>query len=200
VNILRNRIGILGGSFDPIHVGHLILAESACEAFSLDKVYFMPCADQPLKPDQVLAPGRVRKEMIQAAISDNPQLGLLDVELVRGGVSYTVDSLEELAVMFPDQDRYFLTGADKLHELHRWKDIGRIGALCRLGIFSRPGSDLVVPDNIPANLHISFAKDNRQFDVSSREIRLRVAEGRSIRYLVPGAVEEIIMKCHVYGA
>jgi nicotinate-nucleotide adenylyltransferase len=193
----RNRLGILGGSFDPIHVGHLILAEQACEEFDLDQVYFMPCADQPLKPRTSAASGQIRKAMILAAIEDHPGFGLLDIELVRGGVSYTVDSLEELSVQFPDFDRYFLVGADKLSELPCWKDLHRIGELCFFGVFPRPGTWLTPPD-LPANLRMYFAQTTREFDVSSSEIRRRVAEGRSIRYLVPKQVENMIFAQKLY--
>lgn len=193
------RLGIFGGSFDPVHIGHLILAEQACDALHLDMVYFMPCADQPLKPGQASASGELRKDMLACAIEGNERFGILEVELQRGGTSYTVDSLEEISARFPGQRLYFLTGGDKLAELHRWKHLSRIGELCGFAVFPRPGSRLEVPDKLCENLHIQFAGDGRHFDISSSEIRRRVAEGKSIRYLVPRGVERIIYDRHIYG-
>lgn len=196
----ERRIGVLGGSFDPIHMGHLILAEAALEVFALEQVFFMPCASQPLKPGAAHADEAARKQMILSAIEGHPQFELLDIELERGGVSYTVDSLEEIRGRFPDRTIYFLIGADKLRELVQWKDIGRVVALCRFGVFPRPGEPLSVPAGLPAAIDVAFAPYGRQIEISSSELRHRVAEGQSIRYLVPGGVEMIIAERHLYGA
>jgi nicotinate-nucleotide adenylyltransferase len=195
----ERRIGILGGSFDPIHIGHLILAESAQECFELDTVYFMPCADQPLKPGAACASGAMRKKMILSAIEGNPRLGFLDIELERGGISYTVDSLEAIQVMYPGQVLYFLIGADKVAELPLWKDIERVVALCRFGVFPRPGVEIAA-DRAPEGAKLVFAPYGRNVEISSSEIRRRVAEGQSIRYLVPDSVGMIIAERHLYGA
>jgi len=196
----ERRIGILGGSFDPIHMGHLILAETALEAFELERVFFMPCADQPLKPGAASASGAMRKHMIESAIEGHLRLGLLDLELERGGVSYTVDSLEAIHAKFPGYVVYFLIGADKLGELQHWKDMVRVVTLCRFGVFARPGEELRVPEHVPADAVFAFAPHARQIEISASEIRHRVAEGLSIRYLVPDGVEMIIAERHLYGA
>lgn len=197
----ERRIGVLGGSFDPIHIGHLILAESALEAFELEKVCFMPCADQPLKPGAAHADGEARKQMILAAIEGHPWFELLDIELERGGCSYTVDSLAEIRIRFPGYVVYFLIGADKVDELVHWKDIGRVASLCRFGVFPRPGVNIsAVIEQAPDDLVLEHAPVARQIDVSSSEIRHRVAEGQSIRYLVPGGAEMIIAERHLYGS
>ena len=194
----EHRIGILGGSFDPVHIGHLILAEAALEAFELEKVFFMPCADQPLKQDGAHANGDARKEMILSAIEGNPWFDVLDIELERGGISYTVDSLQEIQTRYPDRVVYFLIGADKVTELVEWKDIARVGALCRFGVFPRVGAETPPRSTLPDPVVLEYAPAGRQVDVSSSEIRRRVAEGQSIRYLVPAGVEMIIAERHLY--
>jgi len=196
----EQRIGILGGSFDPLHIGHLLLAESALEAFELEQVYFMPCADQPLKPGGAGADGQMRQRMIESAIEGHPQFGLLDLELVRGGTSYTVDSLAGIRQRFPDVTVYFLLGADKLGELRQWREIGRVVQLCRFGVFPRPGQTRPDPADLPAGAVIEYAPYARQIEISSSEIRRRVAEGQSIRYLVPDSVAMMIAERHLYGA
>ena len=196
----ERRIGILGGSFDPIHIGHLILAESALEAFELEQVYFMPCADQPLKQRGAHADGDMRRRMVETAIEGNPRFEILAIELERGGASYTVDSLEEIRRTFPDCTAYFLIGVDKLPELVQWKDIARVVGLCRFGVFPRPGEALPGAAELPSGVMIEYAPYGRQIEISSSEIRRRVAEGQSIRYLVPDGVAMIIAERHLYGA
>ncbi len=195
----ERRIGILGGSFDPIHIGHLLLAEAALEAFELEQVFFMPCADQPLKPGAAHADADARKQMILSAIEGHPCFELLDIELERGGCSYTVDSLEEIRSRYPEYVVYFLIGADKVEELADWKDIRRVGTLCRFGVFPRPGAGVATRETAPDNLVLEYAPAARRVEVSSSEIRHRVAEGQSIRYLVPDGVEMLIAERHLYG-
>lgn len=195
----ERRIGILGGSFDPIHIGHLILAETALEAFELEQVFFMPCADQPLKPGAAHADGEARKQMILSAIEGHPFFAFLEIELERGGCSYTVDSLEEIRTRYPEYVVYFLIGADKVGELAEWKDIHRVASLCRFGVFPRPGAGGTSLAVSPDNLVLEYAPAARRFEVSSSEIRHRVTEGQSIRYLVPDGVEMIIAERHLYG-
>ncbi len=196
----ERRIGILGGSFDPIHIGHLILAEAALEAFTLETVYFMPCADQPLKPGLAHADGDSRTQMILSAIEGNPAFAFLDIELARGGSSYTVDSLDEMRTRCPEYVVYFLIGADKVMELKQWKDIDRVASLCRFGVFPRPGVGSSRIDAEVHNLVLEYASSARRIEVSSSEIRHRVAEGQSIRYLVPDSVGMLIAERHLYGA
>ncbi len=195
----ERRIGILGGSFDPIHIGHVILAETALEAFELEKVFFMPCADQPLKPGAAHADGEARKQMILSAIEGHPRFELLEIELERGGCSYTVDSLEAIRTRYPEYVVYFLIGADKVEELAEWKDIRRVGMLCRFGVFPRPGAGVATRETVPDHLVLEYAPAARRVEVSSSEIRHRVAEGQSIRYLVPDSVGMIIAERHLYG-
>lgn len=201
----RERLGIFGGSFNPVHTGHLLLAQTALEQFGLDRVLFVPCAVQPQKNPRLLAPAEQREAMLAAAIMDNPRFDLLDIELRRGGVSYTVDSLRELRPLYPQADFLFMIGADTLTELHGWKDIGTILELCSFIVFARPGYDLAalrpemlkLPPPWPERLLRNICSV-RQMDISSSDIRHRVAEGLNIRYLVPQQVEMIIMERHLY--
>ncbi len=201
----RERIGVLGGSFNPVHNGHLLLAQSALEQFELDRVLFMPCAVQPHKSPGTLAPAVLRETMLEAAILDNLSFDLLDMELRRGGVSYTVDSLRELHARHPRSDLFFLVGADTLTELHAWKDIDTVLDLCSMAVFARPGYDVHALEPAMLRLTSPWAErllanicNVRQVDISASDIRHRVAEGLSIRYLVPQPVEMIIMEHHLY--
>ncbi len=201
----EERLGVFGGSFNPVHWGHLLLAQQALEWFNLDRILFMPCAVQPHKSQHPPASAACRKAMLEAAIMDNLNFDLLDIELRRGGVSYTVDSLNEIRALHPSAELYFLIGADTLLDLHGWKSIYRTLELCRFAIFGRPGIDLraIRPEALkldppwPERL-LANAFTTRQIDISSSDIRHRVAEGMSIRYLVPQMVEMIIMEHHLY--
>jgi len=202
-NLPPARLGIFGGSFNPVHLGHLLLAQTACEQFDLDRVLFMPCAVQPHKQPRTLAPAEQRLAMVEAAIMDNPAFELLDIECRRGGISYTVDSLRELNQLYPGDELHFMIGTDTLLELHGWKDIGTVLALCRFIVLARPGYDVPVPGRLrlpapwPDRLLENVCRV-RQVDISSSDIRHRVAEGMGIRYLVPQSVEMMIREHHLY--
>jgi len=201
----RERIGVFGGSFNPVHNGHLLLAQTALEQFDLDRILFMPCAVQPHKSAVALAPADLRETMLEAAILDNLSFDLLDIELRRGGISYSVDSLREIRDLHPQADLFFLIGADALTELHGWKDIYTLLDMCTFAVFARPGYDeqafrpeaLKLNPPWPERL-LRKVCHARRIDISSSDIRHRVAEGLSIRYLVPQAVEMIIMEHHLY--
>lgn len=201
----RERLGILGGSFNPVHNGHLLLAQTALEQFDLDRILFMPCAVQPHKPPAALAPASLRETMLEAAILDNLSFDLLDIELRRGGISYSVDSLREIRALHPQAELFFLIGADTLPDLHGWKDIYTLLDRCTFAVFARPGFDeqAIRPEALelkppwPERL-LQKVCCARRIDISSSDIRHRVAEGLSIRYLVPQAVEMIIMEHHLY--
>lgn len=194
----ERRIGILGGSFDPIHIGHLMLADTALEVFELEKVYFMPCADQPLKAGGAHAGEDARKAMVLAGIEGHPGFSFLGIELERGGCSYAVDSLEEMHKRYPEHVLYFMIGADKVAELPQWKSVERLASLCRFGVFPRPGGHADNKLACEHGIQLDYAPYARQVEVSSSEIRHRVAEGQSIRYLVPDSVGMIIAERHLY--
>jgi len=199
----KNKLGILGGSFNPVHSGHLILAQTALETYELDQVLFVPCARPPHKDPGMLLPGQVRMEMLEAALEGDPRFETCSVELDRGGVSYAVDTLTELTADFPDSDFYFIIGDDTLVELYLWHRIHDLLPLCTFVTFAREYDSPIRPEALhldppwPERL-LANVTLGRRFDVSSSDIRHRVAEGMSIRYLVPDAVDMYIAEHHLY--
>jgi len=199
------RIGVLGGSFNPVHIGHLLLAQSALESFELSKVLFMPCHIQPQKDPTMLASPEHRTAMLERAIMDNLQFALLDIEIVRGGPSFAVDSIREVRKLYPGTEIFFIIGADTLNELHLWRDVYTLLEMCTFATFSRPGcdvldlreEDLKLAPPWPARL-LKTVTRGRVVDISSSDIRHRVAEGMSIRYLVPPLVEMYVTEHRLY--
>jgi len=201
----RAKIGILGGTFNPIHVGHLILAQAAVEHFDLDRVMLIPCATPPHKTPTRLAPGEHRLAMIEAAIESNPFFEVSDLELKRSGLSYAVDTVSALTEDRPDSELYFIIGSDMLQQLHEWHNVYDLLSLCRFITFLRPGhgiadlspADILLDPPWPERL-LRDVTSGRQLDISSTDIRYRVAEGLSIRYLVPQEVEIYIAEHGLY--
>jgi len=188
---LLKKIGILGGTFNPVHTGHLILAQDALEQFGLDRVLFIPCAHPPHKTPYRLAPASHRIGMLKAALNGDSRFAVSDMEIKRGGVSYSIDTLRELRRMFPKSVLYFIIGADSLTELHSWRKVGEIQKLCIFIAMGRPG--YVVRSSSNVRLF-----KGHLVEISSSEIRKRVAEGRRIRHLVPKAVERYIRSRCLY--
>ncbi|MCA9190443.1 MAG: nicotinate-nucleotide adenylyltransferase [Planctomycetales bacterium] len=199
------RIGILGGSFDPIHLGHLLIAEIARDTLHLDQVRFMLAAISPLKQDRPPTSDQGRLEMLQLAVAGNPAFQVDDRELRRGGVSYTVDSLRELHVEIPDAELFFLMGADSLVEFHRWKEPEAICQLSKVIVLLRGGQPK--PDIVLLERYLGHAATEPdelfltlpQLEISSSDIRQRVESGRSIRYQVPACVEAYIQAHSLYS-
>lgn len=186
------RLGVYGGAFDPPHLGHLVAASDACDALGLDRLLWVPSAVHPLKAVGTAA--SVRLEMVRAAIEGDPRFAADDLELRRTGPSYTVDTLRELRAREPDAQLFFLTGADNLADLPRWREPDEIARLATLAVVSRAGETLPAGGPFPA-----VAVTVTRLDVSSTEIRRRVAAGQSIRYLVPEAVRAVIARERLYG-
>ncbi len=199
-------IGIMGGSFDPIHLGHLIVAERAAEALGADRVLFIPCNIPPHKDAAGLTSGRHRLRMIALAAAGNPKFRASDIELRRGGVSYTVETIEELRrIHGPGTRLWFIIGADSLRELDAWRDYRRLLRLCTVVTAGRPGAEIdgwrgargaFSPGEL-ARLRRHFL-DAPLIGISSSEIRRRRRAGMSIRYLVPPAVERYIAAHGLY--
>lgn len=199
------RIGLMGGSFNPIHMGHLVVAQESLTAFYLSKIIFVPAACSPLKRESFLATRQQRLEMVELSIADNPAFSVDDCELQRGGASYTVETLRHFKHLYPDAELYFIIGSDSLLDLHRWKAIEEILGLCRIVTAARPGvmgPDLIekikLPKPWPARLMQDFL-NMHAMDLSSTDIRMRVAEGLSVRYLVPPEVDMYISEHNLYG-
>jgi len=186
-------------------MGHLVLAQCALERFELATVLFMPCSIQPHKESAVLAPVEHRAAMIENAITDNLQFEMLDVEIRRGGTSYTIESVIEIRERYSNAEICFIIGSDTLPELHTWKDIYRLLEICTFVTLSRLGCDLSAMTASDLNLQppwparlLSNVATGRVIDISSSDIRHRVAEGMSIRYLVPQSVEMYISEHGLY--
>ena len=196
------RVGIFGGSFDPIHLGHLLLAEQAREQFALDEVVFVPARLPPHKLDRPLAPDKLRLEMTELAVAGHRQFSTCDIELRRTGPSYTVDTLRAFAEERPGAALFLLIGADSLREFPTWRDPAGILALAELLVMPRPGAETIdewKTFGLPPNAAGRVRKiDSPLFGVASTDLRARLAAGRSIRYLVSPAVEEFLRAKGLY--
>lgn len=212
------RVGILGGTFDPIHLGHLRMAECLREAFSLDRFLFIPAATPPHKPGQEITTGEIRLALIRAAIADNTAFEACDLELTRGGLSYSVETLEALRRRFgPGADLHFAMGSDQFAEIETWKEWMRIFTLTHLVVVARPGSGMdASARGLPVEAEGSFCYDPADdsfvhasgmriffrevgaLPISSTGIRALARAGRSIRYLVPEGVLDLIARHGLY--
>lgn len=182
------KIGIYGGTFDPIHHAHLILAREAYEQLGLEKVIFVPAAVSPLK-DLPAASAEMRLSMLQAAIADEPGFVMDDCELKRPPPSYSIDTVEQIRKREgAGRELYWLVGDDNLPDLPKWHRFAELGKMVQFVVLDRTGS----------KTKHSYKMVGRKIDISATEIRKRVASGRSIRYFVPSAVEEIIRRGNLY--
>jgi len=182
------RIAIYGGTFDPVHHGHLILAREAIETLRLQKVIFVPAAVSPFKKSGPVASGQIRLSMLRAATKDEIGFAVDDCELRRPPPSYTIDTIEDVQRRERDAEIYCLIGEDNVAELARWHRFVELEKIVRFVVLDRTGG--------PANY--SYEIIRRRIDISATEIRNRVASGQSIRYFVPQAVEEIIRREKLY--
>lgn len=187
------RLGFYGGSFDPPHVGHLLVVSDAVDALGLDRVVWVPTAVQPLKADQRRAPAAARFAMVEAAVGGVPGFVTSAIEIDRGGLSYTVDTLEALAAEYAGAERYLLIGMDSLATFHRWRAPDRIAELARVAVLERSTAGEAPP--IPAGMRVVTT---RRVDVSSTEVRARVRAGKPIRGFVPEPVAAIIERLGLY--
>jgi nicotinate-nucleotide adenylyltransferase len=202
---MKPRIGIFGGTFDPVHLGHLIMAEQCREAGELDEVWFIPAARPPHKQDRTLTSFTQRAEMLALAIAGMPAFRVNELEKERAGPSYTVDTLSELHRLHPQNDFALLLGSDCLPDLPEWHQPERILELAELLIYARPSWPVLTAESLRESLHLS---ENTAFrmrwvsgpliDISSRDLRQRAAQGRSFRFLVPRAVECYIDEKKLY--
>jgi len=201
--MFQRKIGILGGTFDPIHVGHLIVAQTTREIFELDSVMFVPCATPPHKSANELCTANHRLAMIQLATEWNTEFEVSDIEIQRSGKSYAIDTIQILNNAHPDAEIFFIIGSDTLKQLHTWRHIYDLLPLCRFITFSRPGHDDMSPEGLnldepwPCRL-LDDVIVGRHMDISSTEIRYRIADGLSIKYLVPSEVEMYIAEHNLY--
>jgi len=186
------KVGIIGGTFNPIHIGHLILAEEAREKLGLARVIFVPTYFPPHKGNGDIAKADERYKMVKLAIKGNRNFKASDIEIRRAGLSYTIDTLRAFKQRYPRDELYFITGSDLLKYLTEWKDLDEIIKMVKLIVATRPGYPL---DRIPSYITTVAI---RAVDVSAFEVRQAVREGRSFRYLVPEAVCKYISKKGLY--
>lgn len=196
----HKRLGILGGTFDPPHVAHLVLAEQARVQLGLERVLFCPAGQQPLKSDQTVTPVEQRVAMVQLAIADHPCFVLSRLDIDRPGPHYTADLLALVQQQYPGCELYFLMGADSLRDILKWRDPDRIIAQAWLAVARRPGVELdeAVLEKIRGLRERLVWLDTPWLDIAATDIRRRIQAGMSIRYLVPPAVEAYIAQNGLY--
>ncbi len=200
----RHKVGIMGGTFDPIHIGHLILGENAYHQFHLQKVLFMPSGNPPHKKNREGASNRQRVEMTRMAIADNPHFELSLEEMHEEGYIYTKETLRRLRYQNPDTDYYFIMGADSLLSFDSWKCPQEICDQCTLVVAVRDSLGQEAfdrrSDEVRQKYHADILKlDTPNLDIASSEIRRWCQEGRSIRYYVPDSVRDYIISEGLYG-
>lgn len=199
------KIGLFGGTFDPIHVGHLFLAETVRDGLDLDRVIFIPSARPPHKDVQAVAPAHLRLKMVELAIKDHSSFEVSKIEVERSSPSYSIDTVREFGRKFQKDTLYFIVGSDSLFEMHGWYKVDELVNLCQFIYVTRPGfvidgkmaQDLKLEPEVFRTLTQNFF-EMIPFGVSSTEIRHKVAEGRSIRYLVPEKVRRFIERKRLY--
>jgi nicotinate-nucleotide adenylyltransferase len=195
------RLGILGGSFDPVHNGHLAVARACLEGASLDEIWFVPAAIQPLKHAGPHASDEHRVEMLRLAVGDEPRLRVCTLEIDRGGLSYSVDTLRQLREELPDDDLFFIIGADVIADVPNWKEPAEVFGLATPLVVTRAGEprpNLTVITNLGAQPPILI--DMPPYDVSSSEIRDRLNRGESVVGCVSPNVSQYIRNHKVYWA
>ena len=190
------KIGIFGGTFNPPHIGHLIVVESVREQLHFDKILFIPSANPPNKRDTILAPAAKRLKMTQLAVEDNQLFDVSDIEVRREGLSYTVDTVRTLTSLYPTDSFSLIIGSDNLLELQTWKSPDEILAMVDLTVMGRPGA--AGQGAMQEYVRLATFVNVPQIGISGTDIRRRMKLKRSIRYLVPARVEEYIHHSNLY--
>jgi nicotinate-nucleotide adenylyltransferase len=190
------KIGFLGGSFDPVHFGHLLAAQDAYEQHQLDRLFLVPAAQAPLKPNDVQSSAEDRLAMLRAATEWDHRFEISDVELRRGGISYTIDSARYFRAQFPNDTLYWIIGGDQLPKLHLWKDIGELARIVEFIFLERPGFPVKAAPDIPGlRLHRC---DGHLLAISSTELRDRTRRRLSLDYFVPHKAIVYIQQHQLY--
>jgi nicotinate-nucleotide adenylyltransferase len=213
------KVGLFGGTFDPIHLGHLRAAEEIREILGLEKIYFVPASVPPHKTTPGMASPHDRLKMLELAVNDNNFFSISDVEIKRGGKSYTIDTLRYFSEMFPLFNLYLIAGSDLFSEIDSWKDYKEIFRASNFVVIERPGLSFELPGTLPleikndfryykeySNLTLYINKNSRilslvkidGLEISSTKIRELVKKFKSIKYLVPSSVETYILEHRIY--
>lgn len=204
MKVNEKRIGISGGTFNPIHIGHLIIAEMVRDRFGLDKVLFIPSGMPPHKNLGSVLCAEKRFDMVRRAVANNPHFIESRIEIDRGGYTYTVDTLKKLREIYGnDTSLYYIIGADVLNDLLTWKSFEEVFKICEFIAVLRPGNDVQAFNKQMEYLKNAYSArihfiETPLIEISSTEIRERIKEGRSIKYLVPESVEEYIESNGLY--
>lgn len=192
----RRKIGILGGSFDPVHFAHLDIADQACTSYGLDEVWLMPCQQQALKPRGAQASIEQRLDMLRLAIVDRPALKLCLFEVEQGGIAYTVETMRMLTTTSPEVSFYFIMGMDSVNGFSRWKEPDVLLTLCQFIVFDRPD---VMPIPSPyTSILLKHRFSTFKSTISSTELRKIIAQNGEIGYYVPRAVEIYLCEHKLY--
>lgn len=189
------RLGLFGGSFDPVHLGHLLVARAALEELELDRLFFIPAAQSPFKPERQPAPGAVRARLLRLALAGWTRCEVDEQELRRGGVSYTIDTVRDYTRRFPGAELVYLIGADHVPSLPGWREAGELARLLEFVVIPRPGETAAAfPPPFRGRVLKGFP-----IAVSASEIRARVRAGLPLQPLVPAAVAEAIRVEQLYA-
>lgn len=190
------KLGLYGGSFDPVHLGHLLVAQAAVEELGLDRVFFIPAALSPFKQEHQLAPGEFRLRLLRMALAGRTYGTVDDQEIRRGGVSFSVDTLRNYAGRFPDAELFYLIGADHVAKLNQWREPETLARLAEFVVVPRPGETPVqFPEPFRGRVLKGFP-----LGVSSSEIRARLKAGLPVDALLPAGIGEAIRGAAAYGA
>jgi nicotinate-nucleotide adenylyltransferase len=188
------RLGLFGGSFDPVHLGHLLVAQAAREELGLDRIYFIPAAQSPFKPQNALAPAERRLQLLRLALAGHPDWEIDEQEIARGGVSYSIDTVRWFAKRHPGAELFFLIGADHLPCLPQWREAEALARLVEFVVIPRPGE----PPGTPPSGFRCHQLRGFPLGVSSSQIRARVRAGLPVDLLVGAAVAEAIRNYRLY--
>jgi len=197
------KIGIIGGTFNPIHIGHLILAQEAMDQAKLDEIWFVPTGMSYMKSQMHVASAQDRFQMTQLAIADNDKMRCLDIEVKREGYTYTYETLEQLKVAYPKYEFFFIFGADCLYSVENWKNPERIFEQCTVIAAARNGSPLEEMQDKIAELNLKFQTNIlllpfMNLEISSTLVRDKIAKGESVKYLLPNPVISYIHEHALY--
>lgn len=188
------RLGLYGGMFNPVHLGHLLVAQAAMEELELDRLFFIPAAQSPFKQGNPAAPGETRLQWLRLALAGKTNCAVDDQEIRRAGISYSIETVRDYAKQFPQAKLFYLVGADNVRTLNQWREANELAKLAEFAAIPRPGQTTVeFPKPFQGRMLKGFP-----FDVSSSEIRVRVKAGLPIDHLVPPFVAQSIRDSGIY--
>lgn len=188
------KLGIYGGSFDPVHLGHLLVVQAAIEELGLDKIFFIPASQSPFKPENQIAPAEVRLRLLRLALAGKANCEIDKQEIERGGISYSVETLRDYAKRFSNAELFYLIGADNIFKLNEWREANELAKLAEFAVVPRPGESVAeLPKPFRGRILKGFP-----VEISSSQIRARVKAGLPIENLVPPFVADVIRAAKMY--